>query len=134
MKTCVYKRLDLYGNTLGHLNSTGPIYLHDLQKIMGQMVLRTRLGFADHLSLIMCFIFHEEWVHRGKYLNNTRLPYLVQILLHRKIMGRTTSANAAIASFVLQLRSPPVLAHIDSAPRNPLKIQVENADPVLLEI
>jgi hypothetical protein len=75
MKTCVYKRLDLYGKTLGHLNSTGPIYSHDLQKIMGQMVLRTRLGFADHLSLIVCFIFHEEWVHdREKYLNNTRLP------------------------------------------------------------
>ena len=49
-------------------------------------------------------------------------------------MGRTTSANAAIASFALQLRSPPVLSHIDSAPRNPLKIQVEKADPVLLEL
>ena len=49
-------------------------------------------------------------------------------------MGRTTSANAAIASFVLQLRSPPVLSHIDSAPRNPLKIQVKKADPVLLEL
>ena len=49
-------------------------------------------------------------------------------------MGRTTSANAAIASFVLQPRSPPVLSHIDSAPRNPLKIQVEKADSVLLEL
>jgi hypothetical protein len=49
-------------------------------------------------------------------------------------MGRTTSANNAIASFVLQLRSPPVLSHIDSAPRNPLIIQVEKVDPVLLEL
>ena len=49
-------------------------------------------------------------------------------------MGRTTSANNAIAIFILQLRSPPVLSHIDSAPRDPLKIQVEKVDSVLLEL
>ena len=77
-------------------------------------------------------------MHRETYPNNTRLPerlpYLVQIHLRRKIMGRTTRANNAIASFVLQLRSPPVLSHIDSAPRNSLKIQDEKVDPVLLAL
>ena len=48
-------------------------------------------------------------------------------------MGRMTSAKNAIASFVLRLRSPPVLSHIGSAPRNPLKIQVKKLDPVLHE-
>ena len=48
-------------------------------------------------------------------------------------MGRTTSAKNAIASFILRLRSLPVLSHIGSAPRNPLKIQVGKLDPVLLE-
>ena len=31
--------------------------------------------FANHIALIACFISYKKWAQRGKYLNNTRLPY-----------------------------------------------------------
>jgi hypothetical protein len=37
--------------------------------------LELRIGFANHLTLIVCFIYYKKWVQRENCLFKTRLPY-----------------------------------------------------------
>ena len=49
-------------------------YSYELQKQWGKW-LWARFEYANHLSLIACFISSEKWVQRDKYPDNTSLPW-----------------------------------------------------------
>jgi hypothetical protein len=45
---------------------------------------RHDFGFANHLTLIACFISYEKWVQREKCLSKTRLPYFMEKQISHK--------------------------------------------------